>query len=440
MKRLFLYICLIITCSTAFLSCRDEGSELGKRYVETSLRNVLTDTCTVKMSTILVDSIETSGNSTFQLGHYYDPAWGDLSLSYYTEYNMPSLTKSDNTYIFDSITVKFYCDGTYLGDTLSRQSVHIYNLAENINLNYYGYLYSTSEVKREDTPLTTITFDPRPNWGKEIECRLPDEFGEQFLDMVLNYSIYLDSQDKFRDYFHGLAFIPDGDDSCITGFAVSDTSMCLTIYYTRIDSYANEEEMVMTPYTTRSFNKVDYDRTGTPLESIEPGVLLAEPSENTDNKTYILGMAGMYTKIEFPYLNDLQKLGDLVSIEAAYLYLYPVHQSFGDLRPLPQELTLFTADETNSAEEQITNSSGTQVQNGSLTDDRSTYNGTYYTFDITTFLQTNLGALGINQRNLLLTVPTEDLITTCSSVMFGDKNNPNGTVELDILFKIYTKE
>ena len=43
------------------------------------------------------------------------------------------------------------------------------------------------------------------------------------------------------------------------------------------------------------------------------------------------GLTGLYNQIEFPYLNNLQDAGEIVSIESATLYLYPQAGSYNKL-------------------------------------------------------------------------------------------------------------
>lgn len=76
MKKLLYSLIIIIA---AICACQDENSELGKSLVDSSFYNIYVDTCTVDISTILMDSIETRGDSICQLGHYKDPSWGEAS-------------------------------------------------------------------------------------------------------------------------------------------------------------------------------------------------------------------------------------------------------------------------------------------------------------------------------------------------------------------------
>ena len=65
MKKLLYSLIIMIA---AICACQDENSELGKSLVDSSFYNIYVDTCTVDISTILMDSIETRGDSICQLG------------------------------------------------------------------------------------------------------------------------------------------------------------------------------------------------------------------------------------------------------------------------------------------------------------------------------------------------------------------------------------
>ena len=103
-----------------FCACQDENSQLGKSLVESSFYNVYADTCSVDISTILLDSIETRGDSICQLGHYKDPSWGEASATYYAEYSTNSFTPNENySYSFDSLVLRMTPSGHFWGDTLT---------------------------------------------------------------------------------------------------------------------------------------------------------------------------------------------------------------------------------------------------------------------------------------------------------------------------------
>ena len=128
-------------------------------------------------------------------------------------------------------------------------------------------------------------------------------------------------------------------------------------------------------------------------------------------------MTGMYVTIDFPHLNNLCEKGELVTIESATLQLYPVK----------------------GTQSVITDLTGSSVQSGNLVVDEMSYEETYYSFDITSFLQTNLGTTGYDRQKLQLFLPDNLFYTTLQGVIFGDGEHTANkkNTKLIILYKTY---
>lgn len=419
----------------------DESSMIGGKWVESSFRNVQTDSCTVLLKTVLSDSLATSGDTVCQIGYRKDGLWGEITASFYAEYEVPTASfDEDIEYQFDSLTIRFFSSGDYLGDTLVSQRIHMYRLIENISLDDKNYLYNTSKVAYSPTPLTSFNLTPTPGLrGKEKEIRLPDEWGREWFDLMLNDARQMESQDIFRDYFKGIAFIPDANDACINGFQVNDSSLCITLHYHQIKETITEKTLVFTPSSSLSFNRVNYDHSNTSIASLVSGDENALPTSISDHQAYLQGMTGMYISIDFPFLNNLCEEGELVTIESALLRLYPVKKTYDGMYPLPQSLTLYTTNKDNVTQGVITDLSGNSVQTGNLVVDDMSYEETYYSFDLTSFLQTNLGTTGYNRQKLQLLLPDNLFYTTLQGVIFGDSEHKANkeTTKLTILYKTY---
>lgn len=425
----------------AFSSCLDESSTIGGKWVESSFLNVQTDTCTVLLSTILSDSLATSGDTVCQIGHHKDALWGEMAASFYAEYELPSFSFNETTvYSFDSITIRLYSSGDYLGDTLSTQRIHMHRLTENIQLDDYGYLYSTTKTSYEEVPLASFSLNPTPGQKtKELEIRLPDTWGQEWFDLMLEDARPMESQDFFHDYFKGIAFIPDTNDACVNGFQINDSSLCITLYYHEITEVASEKTLVFNTSSSLIYNKVKYDRTDTPIAGLKSGIDNALPASRTEHQCYLQGMTGMYVAIDFPHLNNLCAESALVTIESATLQLYPVKGTYDGMYPLPQSLTLYTTNEDNVRQDVITDLTGSSVQTGNLVVDDMSYEETYYSFDITSFLQSNLGTTGYNRQKLQLFLPDNLFYTTLQGVIFGDSEHPANkkNTKLIIHYKTY---
>ena len=94
--RLFitLFYSLLLFC--ILFSCRDESSSIGAKWVNSSFMNAVTDTCTVTLSTLLSDSLATSGDTVCQIGYRDDNLWGKITASFYAEYEVPSYSFDEN--------------------------------------------------------------------------------------------------------------------------------------------------------------------------------------------------------------------------------------------------------------------------------------------------------------------------------------------------------
>lgn len=119
----------------------------------------------------------------------------------YAEYEVPSVSFDESIdYLFDSITIRLYSSGDYLGDTLVTQRISMYPLTENIQLDDANYLYSTSNIAYDSqNPLSSFSFTPTPGRrSKELEVRLPDEWGKEWFNLLLEDNRVMESQTFFR--------------------------------------------------------------------------------------------------------------------------------------------------------------------------------------------------------------------------------------------------
>ena len=102
MKHLILYSVLISCC--LYTGCRDDNSQLGASLVESTFSNYFTDTCMVDISTVLLDSMVTRGDSICQIGYYQDNTWGKVRASYYAEFSTTDFTPNgSHSYRLDSL-------------------------------------------------------------------------------------------------------------------------------------------------------------------------------------------------------------------------------------------------------------------------------------------------------------------------------------------------
>ncbi|HIY89405.1 MAG TPA: DUF4270 domain-containing protein [Candidatus Bacteroides pullicola] len=437
MKRLLL-LCFL---AASLCACVDENSDLGHTLVDSSFYNVYVDTCTVDISTVLEDSIVTRGDSICQIGHYRDDTWGAVTATYYAEYSTASFTPDEDcSYTLDSLVLVMKHSGHYWGDTLTRPGIRVYRLATPIELADDDDLYNHSTWVTESTPLFSFTYRPRPGEARVQEIRLPDAWGQQLLDDLVNQEEYFDSQEDFKREFPGLAFVPDENAQCISGFLINDSSLCLTLHYHEVGIQRTEKELTFSVNTDCAYTGIRHDRTGSPLSRVRSGIENYVHSTDLGHRAYLQGLTGYYNQLEFPYLNELQDAGQIVSIESATLYLYPLKGSYNRTNQLPEDIRLYITDENNVLEDYVYGSDGVTVQTGNLTVDEVFGRDTYYSFDLTEFIRNNFGTWGINRQKLLMNMNSSDAATTFNQVVFTNDPDTERKCRLDVRFKIYNEQ
>lgn len=420
----------------AFTACSDESSTLGGEWVSSDFSSVVTDTCAVKLSTVESDSVETSNLSSVQVGHYKDNNVGDVTTEAFVEYANAYFLRAYNvSYTLDSATIKIKWQGDFVGDTTKVLPINIYELSQNITLNQMtGGLYNSSAaVPWYPTKLAQInTYVYPSSTKKQYEYRLPDSIGQRFLDKVLNSQgqNVMKDQNDFRQYFRGLAFVPCGKPGILPNIQKNDSSLVLTVYY-RGDNSTAEQKLVFKP-TNPSFTKVIQDVSGSKLAEFSTlPYNNAVPSYDSGNVSFVQSTTGYYTKVEFPTLSNLLRTGQMVSITSAILYLYPAIGTYSnDTNPLPKQLSAYTASFNNATTSQLKSGTGSNAtaQTGNLQTVIGVPDIKYYTYDLTSYMQSNLSASDNDKQNIQLTFPTANANTSCKYLMFSNPSYNNGSI------------
>lgn len=416
-------------------SCYDENNSLGKDLVNSKFRNVLCDSSTIAVTAVRIDSVETSGKNLALVGRYEHPLLGSVNSNSFIPYKYPSYTTDAlTTIVFDSITLRLSHTGYAVGDTTAVQRFTVHQLKEKIKLNKNGYLYSNNKVFYHEEPLAAYTYKPAPNSRerKNISIRLPDAFGQDLLTHLHNRDDIV-SEDRFENYFKGIVILPDSNISrSIVGFAVNDTLASINLHYHTKDEIEKEQNLCISPATQRQFNHFRYDRTGTPVEYVNDEA----PSTQLGGKSVLMGGIGWYSRLEFPFLNEIALQGRIINVEEAFLKIYPDINLYSSLNSLPDSIFLFVADENHVVTEVVKDYLGKQVQSGKLIKDEYLKENTYYYFDITTFMQKELNASGRFKHNLQLMFNEKDYTNTFKSLTFRDQQD-NFPITLLLTYKIY---
>ena len=140
------------------MSCtKSDSFSTGKDFVEPNTKLSIVDTFRVDLSTVLLDSISSSGTNIALVGQYFDNDFGAVSSMGYFEPGFNTLNIEENA-IFDSAAISLVFSGYSFGDTTSLMSISIHQLNERIDLRDNNYLYNRSSFSYSDNPFRLNCF------------------------------------------------------------------------------------------------------------------------------------------------------------------------------------------------------------------------------------------------------------------------------------------
>ena len=139
------------------MACSGEEFSVGGKFLDSSLRTVIIDTCTIKLTTVSIDSVATSGQGIVLAGSYSDTTYGRTECVAYTAFTVPgSEDLPDTEIVFDSIDLAVYQNGIWMGDTLAYHSFEVHYLSEVIEEADEDDYYSSWSVPYEAEPLAVV--------------------------------------------------------------------------------------------------------------------------------------------------------------------------------------------------------------------------------------------------------------------------------------------
>jgi len=449
MRRRVCYILGICLVAIAMGGCHDDAGDLGLVYNTTGRNYAITisDTATLKMSTVLFDSIPSSGFGYMIFGKCNDPKLGVIESRAYAQLDLGNFWNPTTDETFDSmVMVMKYIDkaqrnpppGYYFGDTTKTQTFEILPVTQDFsatNLSQFWRSELSSQfflatfypnnaifnkrqlsVNEIAAPLATFSLRPRPTSSDSITVRLSDAEGKRWFKEALRPDAgAFDNDYNFIKFFKGFCIRSKAnatDAPYIIGIPLS--TVIVRIYF---KTYVNgiltrsHRNFYYNPNVNfLSYNNFTADRSGTTLASLTP--LKQElSSTQTNNETYVQAGIGIMTKITFPHILDVVNEPGFRLINSARLIVEPVLHSYDNKFLLPQALTLYYTDRSNIPLNVVSGdfSGGSQLSYISV--DKELNTNSAYIFNVTQYVQSLItaGGPGQTQNSLFVTVPTTTL-------------------------------
>jgi Domain of unknown function (DUF4270) len=362
-----------------------------------------TDTLTIRASTVLLDSIRTSGAAQMLVGSYTDPLFGKVSARAYAEFAPAAYDfNQDKIYQYDSVAVVMsYSSSGYYGDTLQPFEMNVHRLKDTLVTGKTYYNYNTSPY--DPSVFAKFSFTPQSS-SNVLSTRLPDAFGRQIFGLMFG-SGRATNPSAFVREMKGFALIPNPNNKAIAGFS-SDGIQVILFFHENGGAGGIAYPL---PLVSRRYNHIEADRKGTAIANLQP--LKGISAQQLNGLTYIQDAVGVVTKLEIPYLSNLQKDGR-IAINRAELAITP--EPIVGYHPYPSALVLAETDETNrvlrgkSDLELLVGNDGT-TYSSSLSPQLVTYNSLSrnYNFVLTTYLQAIISGFKKTKGMMLLPVNYE---------------------------------
>ena len=311
-----------------FFACQNEESIIGENIVINSNNEVFLFPDSLKEIEIysaIEDSLQAQ-SSIGLLGSYNDPISGLTNASFSFQITLPNneMEFDANNVNFSKLTLPV---SDFFGDSLSILNIRLSTLTESLSSDENSF-FTSSVINSEliNGANYSISLNEVLDSNK-LEIDLPQNFG---LGEILNLdSQALSNNENFTNVFYGFQIDvePADQNGAIVYFDCSSDIAELEINYTN-----NNNETISTFFP------------------IGPGVKINNVSQNYDEESiytseyfFVQSMGGVYTEMDFKFLNDLQD--SLFIVNKATLEV-PVHNQNNGF-PLPQQISLVEYFENN---------------------------------------------------------------------------------------------
>jgi hypothetical protein len=233
-------------------------------------------------------------------------------------------------------------------------------------------------------------------------------------------------------FLNGLVMNFGNSNKAIMGFKATDTIPVMRMYYHYFD-FENQKKTIdfMLKDPDLQFNEIS--SSGSLVDALR-----AEgktDARETDSLTYIQAGAGIFTRIELPYIKDILDVTDKIEILKAELILEPARMTY-TRKTLPSKISAYITDRYNELVYPISDDDNL-VQTASLNMDDFFYEDTRFTFDITNFINQAIYEGSDNIPSLLITIQENDVFRTVDRIVLGSRWNRENQVLLRIYYMTY---
>jgi hypothetical protein len=390
--------------------------------------NYKTDIATYKL-----DSFATTDHQVFTAGYHTDAVFGVVKAGAYAQLNLPAsnpLLNVTETIVFDSLQILIKPSGAFYGDSAKPVKFAVYRLNENIKkADGTDYYYNTSSFNYNPVPIGQQTINLYGKSGTDVSVKLSDALGQELLAKFKNNDFDINTQENFINYFKGIYITTD---SSVTNSLVYFTdSVLMRLNYHQNGVTPVAKTIDFTYEKTKQFNNISFRHTNSNFAAFINNKTQVIPSTSSGNQSFLNSNLSASIKISFPTLLNLKELHPYIKVVKAILVIKPDAASYAYPYILPSTLDLYATDQSNELLSGIYDASNTSLQTGNLVTDYLYNENTYYSFDITQFINTKMSEGQASTSALLLHTSLSNTEGGLQRLIVNDQNN-NRPIELKL--------
>ena len=311
-KTLLISVLLVL-----YTSCGKTTEQIGNGLLSDNdhIGTFFTDTLQLHCHSESIDSLYTKGLTTVLLGSIMDPVMGSTCASLFTQLHL----STTNPYFgeapeIDSVVLQLAYTG-YYGDTTTWQTLHVYEIQDELSTSDDYYQFSDLNVESTDWA-ESFQFQPRPYTTGSVVGN--DTLSQAVLRVPLSKSLgehltsadstVYGSSDAFKNFFHGLKISCEsvGQGGAICYFnPTSNTVTKLQIYYRETPSTPSEQQRRYDFYITSDdtfFNQYLHDYSQGSSDFVQQ--VLQNDTALGQEQLYLQSMGGIRCLISFPDLKN----------------------------------------------------------------------------------------------------------------------------------------
>lgn len=431
------------------MACSTEGAdfptlEVGQGFTDSSVRVLVLDSFTVKLSTFKFDSINTSNSNRLLVGRYSDNFFGQVESSAFFELTRSSTETTTNIYDLpedaelDSVALILGYDGYFYNDTTVVSQINVHLIQEDVEPED-DIFYNTSLLQIDSIPLITRNYLPEPFDEDSLHISVPFGFGRNIFDLLQDNDI--NSTDELREVFKGFALRPGSqDDAAVIGFARGSESTYLRFYYSVPEEFEDETlsfDLVIEPFPQQpnAFNSISSQLDGTVLQGLTDQEIEIS-SIDAGNLAYIQSGTGYGVKVEFPSIKNIFDIAGSGTLLKATLRIKPLRTSYDEFTTLRDSLVVSFLDRNNLAGPQLQNSNGLVF--GRLVGENEEFLDVKYEIPVDRYIDFKLNEERDSEDALVLFL--NEFNSSVNRVVLQGEQNRDFEASLELTYAIYDDE